>query len=158
MTIPYPELEQQVLDQLGGAAMSAAECAAQIQLLGRDLLNLYARRYVRLSVDAPPCTGQLSPRPTASPLVRWQVQYQRSLTSQRHEALQVTDIAKCLIPYLDGQHELEWLAGRFAQSIADREYVFRVNGNPVREIPVTVATQVVQRALETFARDALLVA
>jgi len=78
----------------------AEEGAAQLCVL---LLSCYAAGVVELHSWAPPLATEISERPVASPLARYQCEHEKRLTTLWHRALDLdTDLARQLVVLLDG--------------------------------------------------------
>jgi hypothetical protein len=73
---------------------------------------------VDLYVEPPPLAPRAGVRPCASPLVRWQVSRQRSVTNLRHEPLRIDDpLALQVLAWADGTRSHAELAALLAAAL-----------------------------------------
>ena len=80
-----------------------------VQLLAVNLLRgfSYSFKLVELHVMALPFVATVSERPIASPLARYQVEANLRIVNQRHERVNLDNISRYLLPFLDGTRNHE---------------------------------------------------
>ena len=110
--VPLGELLTGARILLGQPADAAAP-ARDVKVLGSRLLNCFLAGLVELHVRPPSFRLEVSDRPVASPLARWQVTSAVAdrVTNLRHELIRLTDLARRLLPLLDGRHDRTELLG-----------------------------------------------
>jgi len=113
-TLRFQDLADQARERLGLPAVTADE----IGTLGNILMQTYATGLVDLHLHEPRHTRQISARPVASPVVRWQIQHGPTVTSLRHLPLRVSDLlSKKLLGLLDGSRDRAALTREMAEFI-----------------------------------------
>jgi len=132
----------------------------EAERLGKSLLRCYATGHVELSVEPAKYETIPSEHPRASDLVRKQAMQQVSVTNLRHETVHLTDIEQRLLGKLDGVTTLEELIVEVCNLMDLGLLIAHQNGEPVTDptIRSTIASDVVKRSLEKFAKMALLTA
>jgi methyltransferase-like protein/SAM-dependent methyltransferase len=74
------------------------------------LLELYSAGLVELRATPPPAVWTAGPKPTASPLARWQIQRGDFVTTLLHFPVKVEDeVGRNLLQWLDGTHDRQEL-------------------------------------------------
>jgi len=93
----------QLLNQAGLAA-HMDDCARE--RLPRLLLQLYSATMVELRTTATPAVWTAGPKPSASPLARWQIERGGFVTSLLHTRVEVEDeVGRSLLQWLDGTRD-----------------------------------------------------
>lgn len=139
----------------------AAGIAADSQQLGARLLNCYASGLVEFHVHAPSFTVEVSAFPQASPLAR--LQAERGLmrvTNLRHEIIDLDELGRQVLRFLDGKHGRAELLQVLAELTAQGALVVQQDGVPIRD-PQRVREilgQMLEPALSGLAARALLMA
>lgn len=111
--LPFAELLAKASTRLGTATHPSASDAEGLR---KFLLQLYAANIVEFRASAPAFTTNVSERPVASPVARWQAARGDFVTSLFHIAVKVEDeIGRNLITWLDGTHHREALAAKLWQ-------------------------------------------
>jgi methyltransferase-like protein/2-polyprenyl-3-methyl-5-hydroxy-6-metoxy-1,4-benzoquinol methylase len=130
-----------------------------IQLLGANLLQAYSYSdtLVELHVHKPQFVTQLSERPVASPVARFQAKHGYKITNLRHERITLDKLGTSLLAYLEGTHDQAALLALMQEK--DMVEIERQDGQAVKagEIPAILAN-LLQQKLEQFAHAALLIA
>ena len=104
--MPFPELLEQSLNRLQGAASFDRTDPAHQERLGGFLLQLYSAGIVDFRAHNPAIARTVSERPVASPVARWQARQGRFVTSLFHVAVNIEDeIGRQLFAWLDGNHD-----------------------------------------------------
>jgi hypothetical protein len=103
--LSFAELLGATMKQLAdsGIAPPAPPAPAPRETLASDLLQCYACGLIEFHATPPPFTAEVSERPVANPLARWQAaQGQLQLTGMKHQVINVDDNLRRLVPLLDG--------------------------------------------------------
>lgn len=150
-----------------GLKPDGATTGDDARILGDSLLTCYTGRLVELHVQAPCFVLDISERPVASPLARFQAQRSQDstlVTNLRHENVKLNKMAHHLLRYLDGQHDcaalLEVLAGLVADGALRVEEIMEgQDDKPVTEDEKLKSTlaEALDLSLRDLARAALLV-
>jgi len=107
----FEELYQLSLARLRQEIGDAPIAGDDIKSFGDRLLQGYAARVVELRVAAPRMAPTPSERPVASPLARFQIQSgSTTLTTLRHEPVEVPELPRQMVLLLDGTRDAEALA------------------------------------------------
>jgi methyltransferase-like protein/SAM-dependent methyltransferase len=124
-----------------------------------DMLHCYASGAVELRAWQAPLTHQVSSTPLVSRLVAQQVRHAPLVTSQRHEAVSLDVVGRCLAPLLDGTRDRAALIAGLLDRIADREITLEQDGNDINDEALSheALATVTDETLTSFARRALLV-
>ena len=144
-----------------GMEQDAAAIAADTQQLGTRLLNCYASGLVEFHVHMPSFTVEVSAFPQASPLAR--LQAERGLTrvtNLRHELIDLTELSRQVLRFLDGKHGRAELLQVLAELTARGDMVVQQDGAPLRDLPRAqeILGQLLEPALSGLATRALLIA
>ena len=103
LPLAYSEVLRQALAPQSQAGVSRASDGDSSNRLASFLLELYGAGVVEFRTTLPATVREVSPRPSASPLARWQVRQGDFVTSQFHIAVKVEDeVGRCLLSSLDG--------------------------------------------------------
>jgi methyltransferase-like protein/predicted O-methyltransferase YrrM len=145
-----------------GAPPDAAASARDARALSEHLLAgyHYSANLVEPHSYAPPIVVEVSERPVASAVARFQAQRYPQVTNLRHERASLDAFNRCLLPYLDGSRDHAALADALlAGPLADGRLVVRQDdeatpsAGEVRHILV----EQLERRLHQLARSALLI-
>jgi methyltransferase-like protein/SAM-dependent methyltransferase len=156
-SVPFGELLARSRSRLG---LSGADGARDEQLLAANLLTAYgySGNLVELHAYAPQMALEVSERPVASPFARLQAETSERVTNLRHERVELGEFERCLLPHLDGNHDLGDLVSILkAGPIAGGALVFDKDetiGDPSGGRHVLA--QETRKRLEWLARSALL--
>ena len=138
--------------------VDTAGSSIEAERLGKSLLRCYATGHVEVSVE--PAKYEITPSefPLASNLVRNLVKVQGVVTNMRHETVQLTDIEQRILVKLDGTATVDELVAEVCDLMDCGLLIAHQNGEPVTETDVrrSIASDVVKRSLEKFAKMALL--
>ena len=100
------------------------------ETLSAFLLDLYSAGIVEFRAAKPRMVGEVSERPAASPLARWQVQHGDFVTSQFHTAVKVEDeIGRCLLSSLDGTQDRNALLEKLWLLLKSKDALVLADGN-----------------------------
>ena len=136
----------QLLSEARRRSGSGATLEADALVLGDTLLKSLAVELVELNQYPSRFITQVSDRPRVSAVARLQAARNEQITNQRHEAVELGEIERILLPHLDGYHTLADLAHVLADSFDD-----------VRDDAPTPA-EVVRQKLHDLGHAAMLVA
>jgi methyltransferase-like protein len=136
------------------AAVPFAELAAvagRTDGLAQSLLQLYLGDIVMLHLHPPVLTAQPGPRPTASPLARWQAaRGADSIHDLRHRLAKPDPFGRYLLPLLDGTRDRAALVELLAAKSMAGEFEVRDGaGKPATE------PDLIRQVLSTWVDDAL---
>ncbi len=133
-----------------------APTPADGELLGSNLLGIFARGYVELGGWEKPYVAAPGPRPVASPLARRQAQIGKaSCTNIAHVRVPVDGFDRALLARMDGSHDVEALVSLVIEDIAAGKVKVEVDGEP-RSDRETIL-EVTEKKLVQLAKAALLV-
>jgi methyltransferase-like protein/SAM-dependent methyltransferase len=95
------------LGQGGGAHTTSTDPASDAEVLAASLLKAYGRstNLVEVHAYSPPFVLDISERPTASALARFQLRSGPRVTNLRHERIVLEGLTQRLLAYLDGEHD-----------------------------------------------------
>ncbi len=116
MALPFDVLLSAARARLRGEATSEAQSGAaeetdagkiDAQVLGANLLKgySYSENLIDLRVHAPGMALGVSERPVASPVVRFQAQKNKRVTNLYHQRVDLDELDRFLLGYLDGRHD-----------------------------------------------------
>jgi methyltransferase-like protein/SAM-dependent methyltransferase len=135
--------------------------AQEMQKLAVRLLNGYTTtKLVELRMQPSRCVVEVSARPVACPLARYQAATGAPVTNRRHEARGLEEVNRQLLHLLDGEHDHAALLEQLLAWAAEGKLNVQAEGQKITEparLRVLLA-QTLKMQLETFARSALLVA
>ena len=144
-TVAVRELERRLREHVDDSAQE------EVDGLPALLLRLARAGMIGLMVSPSPFTTQLSVRPTASGLARWQAGQRAPISDLRHVPVKVPPLAVFLLPYLDGTRDREQLVAEVQRALDDGRMAV-----PMRPNAVQIGS-VVDEALRHLASSALLV-
>ncbi len=163
LCMPFEELAAKCHASVAAAAGTRTELPLSeddLRSFGERMLSGLAARVIELRVAQPRLTAVLSARPLASPLARRQVAHGATVTNLRHEPVNLTDIARRMLPLLDGTHDVEALVAAVLRSAQEGKFGVREKDNgPVVTDPVLlekILRQLVVQSLPDFALVGLL--
>jgi methyltransferase-like protein len=125
-SIPYPELISRARRRVDRRSVVTAEqLQAENNELGTDLLRFYVNNLIELR-SRPPCfTVDPGLRPLASRTSRIQAQQGYVVTTLRHGCYRLNDFQRCVLPYLDGQHDRGAIHERLWKLVKDNVLVIQ---------------------------------
>jgi methyltransferase-like protein/2-polyprenyl-3-methyl-5-hydroxy-6-metoxy-1,4-benzoquinol methylase len=148
--------------RLGSPVPDDPAASADRLALARALLTAYAtagKSLVELWLHPPAFVTEVSERPLASPLARWQADRQPNVTNLRHELVSLTEFDRHLLPHLDGTRDRQALVEALVERF--RQGVLRITED---ETPITdaaraqdILAELLDRQLPKLAKTALLV-
>ncbi len=126
------EVARRRLEPEAAPIYSAERLAHEARGVGEMLLSGFWVDMVELHVCPPRFTTQISERPQASLLARYQARSRRQVMNLRHEALSLDDeITYRLLPWLDGQHDRSALVNHLLELVQAGTLVAQAeNGRP----------------------------
>ena len=155
--ISFNELLTEANRRIYGPAKS--QRAADAHLLGANLLKAYgySENLVEFHVYAPQLVVEISDYPLVSPVARFQARQGYPVTNLRHERVTLDDVARDLLPYLDGSRDraslLEVLVEKDMVEITRRDETQPVED--AAELRMAL-DQFLDKKLDQFAKAALL--
>jgi methyltransferase-like protein len=164
--VPFDMLLSMARSRLGLDAVAVqddADVAGDAQILGTNLLQAYgySGSLVELHVHVPHMVLEISERPVANPVARFQAQGSDRVTNLRHERVRLDEFDRYLLRHLDGSHDGAALVGSLmAGPVAEGVLTVQNDGEPIKEatkVKDTLAGEV-EVKLRWLARAALLVA
>ena len=131
-----------------------------LRTFGERLLSGYSVRAIELRVAQPRLAGAPSARPLASPLARMQAEHGPTVTSLRHEPVKLNELARRMLPLLDGTRDVEALVAGVVRLAQEGKIGVRETDNgPVVTDPAMqekILRHLVVTSLPDFAQVALL--
>ena len=154
--VPFDVLLLMARARLGQEAPAAAGGTTDNDalIMGANLLKAYtcSGNLVELYAHVPVIVTQVSQRPVASPVARWQSLAGNMVTNLRHERVHLDPAERYLLPYLDGTHDPVALQAVWQEAPQDK--------NPETQDRETEANAIagdLMQRLRWLARAALLV-
>ena len=95
--------------------VKASPSRQELEVLKADLLQSFMNGLVLLSRMPSPFTHHAGDFPKASALARYQAKTSGSVTSLRHEQVNLDDVARVFLSWLDGQTSRDSLKARLQQ-------------------------------------------
>lgn len=151
--VPFDGLLSTAHSRLGLDATAKQDDAT---VLAANLLTAYgySGKLVELHVYAPHFVLEVSERPVASPLSRFQAQSSSRVTNLRHERVRLNEFDRYLLRHLDGSHDRAALIEALsAGPVAEGILVIQQDAEKARD----VLAGGVEKSLRWLARTALLV-
>ncbi len=135
--------------------------ANDMQILGAGLLNAYSYNedIVELHVHAPRFVREISERPVASPVARFQAKRNTRITNLRHELIQLEGLSHYLLSYLDGSWSRAALLKVLQNLLIEGTIEVEQDGKPLKA-PADIKRalpEMLEAALRSLADAALLV-
>jgi SAM-dependent methyltransferase len=157
-SLSFEELCTATIQRLATGGLSVSEADDRWRrTLAQDLMMLYSRRLLRVLVDCPRCTTQISGFPTVTPLTRWQARQGDSVANHRHESLRLTDPSRCLVPHLDGRHDRDALREILGQAVTNGPLEVRREGELLDQVGTETLDRILDHTLRWLGEKALLV-
>lgn len=119
-SIPFSELFRDAYATVHRERISGAQNFEQAKyLMGRTLFELYLSGMIELHSQIPKFVRQPGEKPIASKLSRYQVRSTNVVTNLRHETISMGEVARHLIPSMDGSRDLEDLMDVLGKLVSD---------------------------------------
>jgi len=117
-SVPFKILLATARARLGG---DLPEGGRDAQVLAANLLRAYSYSgtLVELQLYAPQFVLEVSERPVASPVARFQAKRRHKVTNLRHEPRTLGEVSRHLLPYLDGSRDRRGLLSLMHQWAAE---------------------------------------
>ncbi len=129
--VPFGELLETARTRAGSPA---AALDADRRDLGEFLIRCYGVGFVDLHSHASAFVTEISERPVASPLARWQIQQGPSISSLRHLSLKIEDaLGRDLLRLLDGTRDRAALLEELGKRVTSGGPLVYRDGKPVTE-------------------------
>ena len=106
-SIAFTELHKQVMQAVYSRTPDDESQHRDRMVLAAQLLQMftYSDTLVEFHTAPTDCTTKVSDRPKVSEVVRWLVaQGYQTVSNMRHQRVQLDDMARLLLPLLDGEH------------------------------------------------------
>jgi SAM-dependent methyltransferase len=161
--VPFNTLLSTARARVNGAGGDSASpgVAGDAEVLGSNLLKAYgsSENLVELHVYAPYFVLEISERPIASPVARFQARKGTRITNLRHERVTLDRISYFLLRYLDGDRDRAALLDALEGLAADGVIEVRQADEPVRDAERArpILEGMLEAKLRQLARVALLV-
>jgi methyltransferase-like protein/SAM-dependent methyltransferase len=161
-TIPFPELLAAARERCGHRADGDGSSEAEDnRTLADFLVRCYAMGFVELHAHAFTFVTHVSERPTASPLVRLQLQRGSLVSSLRHTSLRIEDsFGRQLVRLCDGTRDHAALAAELTEALRTGAATLEHEGKPVTDLQEAgpIIARELQKNLQNIAKLGLLVA
>ena len=127
--------------------------------LAEPLWRCCTTSLVELSVCPSTFTLELSDRPLASKIARWQAETSVTVTNRRHESQKLTDFHRRALRWLDGQHDRGQLMAELTALVDDGSLAVHEHGERIHaaERVRSVLKQAIDVALPQLAHSALII-
>lgn len=128
--------------------------------LKKDLLQAALGGIIDISSERPDYTSEISKKPCACPLARYQVYMQNTVTNRRHENIALTTLAQALLPHLDGEHDLPMLVEVIGSYIEEGVLVIQDENHqiiPMGHEHLKQIETICLRTIDLLAKQALLI-
>jgi methyltransferase-like protein len=159
-SVPFPELLNAARSRLSCDSQSTNdEPDTHERALATELLDLYGGGIVTLRTAEASFVTQVSEKPTASALVRYQAQTTTAVTNQLHEPIKLSNFSQQLITLLDGSRNQQELFDELLERAEKGTLTVHKDGKPVTEnqsLREVVGTAL-EQALGWSAKNALLI-
>jgi methyltransferase-like protein len=158
--MPLPELLAAIQDDARQLPAENATVNIDLRQLAQRVLDWYATGVVELSTWAPAFNSQITARPVASELARYEASRGWDVSSLMHRRIQLADpLARQVLQLLDGRHDREQLVEELLSSEQSTEIGSRRNqGRTAAQSEIAAALRrKVDHCLQDFARQSLLV-
>ncbi len=120
------------------------------ELQKKELISAILQDSVNISSYPSDYCSEIPRFPAACPLARYQAQRQEFVTNRRHENIQLTPIMQILLPYLDGENDIESLIDIVGHYVSDNILVIvDKNNQPI------VEEKARQQYIENITKDGL---
>ncbi|MBI1879376.1 MAG: methyltransferase regulatory domain-containing protein [Chloroflexi bacterium] len=162
--MPFQTLIEIARTRLNGVLSSQTDppdIAGDASVLAANLLKGfgYSEDLVELQVYEPHFVLEISERPIASLVARWQVGHDYRVTNLRHERIQLEGVSHHLLPYVDGSRDRAELQEILARLITEGVAEIRQDDQPITD-PAQIRdimAETLDAQLRNLARAALLV-
>ncbi|MGB3714358.1 MAG: class I SAM-dependent methyltransferase [Candidatus Promineifilaceae bacterium] len=120
----------------------------------------YSDSLVEFHMRQPNIAVEISDMPEASMIARWQLDYMVKVTNVRHVRVELDDLSRRLLRYVDGKHNREELIDVLTRDYQQGKFELEVEESPeastanIREL----LTENIDKHLQFFSRASLLIA
>jgi len=159
--VPFDDLLASARARLAPHAVvvESSRLANDARRLAAPLLRCFTTSLVELSVHPSLFTLEISDRPLASRLARWQAESSSTVTNRRHENTHLNDLQRHTLRFLDGRHDRSGLVAELAGLVQEGTLAVQKHGQPVRDAERVrgILTDAVDATLPQLARHALVI-
>jgi methyltransferase-like protein/predicted O-methyltransferase YrrM len=158
-TVPFPELCTAARARLGVSSQTKDIVDRDTQQLGTRLLTCYLSELVELHRYPPDVVTAISAEPMVSPLARLEAGKGRTLTTPRHEMIEVDELTRQVSILLDGQHDPPALVARLMELVKKGALMVQKEDQQPFEAGQLrqVVANCVSESLERLARSGMLI-
>lgn len=153
----FDTLAEQTRSRMNGQ-LAKTDFSEHLEYLADLLLLCYSRGLIELHQVPPRCVWDVSGRPAASPLARWQAEHTSSVTNLCHKQVRL-DATHCqMLRLLDGTRDHVALLGRLVDLAHDGTLLVQRAGRRLtdRQELSPILSEVVGPCLQNLARAGLL--
>ena len=142
-----------------GTVPEAGTSEASWEVVMQDMLHCCSTGAAEMRTWPAPCVNRVSEKPEVSRLAAHQAPAGRLITNQRHEAVPLDVVGRCLAPILDGTLDRAALLSALMAAVARGDLNVESDGRHVTDEGAmeSALASALDRTLDTFRRRALLV-
>ena len=123
-----------------------------------DLLALVGSNLLRVCVEPPEFVLESGLHPTTTPLARIQSTEMPAVSNQLHTSAKLDDVTSWLLPHLDGQSTREQLESALVQAVDEGLLHVTNDRGETASLTPSTAKRIIEVALRSLAKQALLIA
>lgn len=145
-SVAYDELVRQIGQLLAASGGPSTLAPEDRTVLAENLLDCVGQGWIDVHTDRDRFVTTISARPLASRWARVQSSAVDWATNLRHEAVDLDQISRHVLVYLDGQHDRGMLLNRLLDSISQGRLSIMKDGLPV--VPTQAGDAILEQALD----------
>jgi methyltransferase-like protein/SAM-dependent methyltransferase len=147
-SVPFATLFAVAQSRLNCEAVvvDTSEVTSDTGQLAEPLLRCYGTAHVELSVYAPRFTLEVPERPTVPRIARHQATKGKAVTNLRHDEIQLNDVQRRVLPYLDGSNDAQALTDKLVSQVSEGLLTVHDQGRPVSD--PTRLRQILEESLQ----------
>ena len=131
----------------------------ETELLSKAILRCHKTDLIQLHLFEPATASEISERPMAAPLSRWQAAHQEPISNMRHRLVELNDFERLILSLLDGTLNRDDLCQAAVDHVAKGNMVLQHQGKPVedKELIAVVVDQSLSETLQKLVALSLLI-
>ncbi|MEW4452521.1 class I SAM-dependent methyltransferase [Bremerella sp. JC817] len=157
--ISFDDLFQSAIDKMvDGVIADATKIEALKRSLATNLIHMTVSGIIELQYNPSRFTVEVPEYPKTSGVARMQAANTTRLTNGRHETVQVDDLARHMVPLIDGTRDHAQLGEELKRLVDEGKLVIQTKGDKTANLPRDIVVKkAIEEVLQRLGKAAMLV-